>query len=140
MDENNKEKVNEIPQDNLEQIVEEAKKKLENGEEKIETETKIEGQEQIQEQPVGIELLELEVDALKQLYSNLFKVIATRAGEHWEINDAESEMLAKPTKAVLDKYAIKMTPEFSLVVSVIVVVAPRLVLSLTKPKKEQKNE
>jgi hypothetical protein len=73
-----------------------------------------------------------DIEAIKFFYDSLFKIVATRAGKHWVLNQTELDMLTKPTKAVLDKHSIQFTPEVALVVSVVAVVGPRVAVNIAE--------
>lgn len=135
--ENNK---NDEVKDNLEKIIEETKEKIKDrefSEEKVEEKVGGEKEAEVGDEGVSDNVVEGEVifgeeKAIKIFYKNLFEILSRKIGEHWRLEDVEAEMLAKPTKAVLDKYMVKITPEGALVMNLMVVLAPRIVLSLTK--------
>jgi len=90
----------------------------------------------------AIDVTTLTTEAIENLYTGMFGIIALRVGKHWEINPLEAKMIAEPTKIVLDKYAVKLSPEFVLAGSLALVVLPRLFLTLSEQKKsvEAKSE
>jgi hypothetical protein len=83
--------------------------------------------------------LDFEENIITDFYCSTFDILAVRLGEIWKLNDTEKTMLAKPTKKLLEKYKVKMTPEIALISSALVIVAPRLIMtSMAKPKAKPK--
>ena len=88
--------------------------------------------------------MNFEKEMIGNFYTSIFDIVSLRLGEHWKLNPTEADMLADPTKKVLDKYSVKATPEFMLLTSATVIIAPRLVMSINdaneKKKKKQEEE
>jgi hypothetical protein len=78
------------------------------------------------------------------LVSTVFSLVSLKAGEHWSLSDAEAESITKPLCNILDK--LNLTEKVSnlsdgagLVLALIVIVAPRVMISASL-KKETKEK
>lgn len=70
------------------------------------------------------------IQMMSLLYAGVFGLLAARLGDHWALSEAELQSIAAPTAAVVQKYLpdAQMGVEAALVVSLMVVVVPRLMV------------
>jgi hypothetical protein len=78
------------------------------------------------------------------LLMTVFSLVSLKAGEHWSLSDEEADSISKPLVNILDKLDLtekvsNMSDGAGLVLALIMIVAPRVMISATK-KKETKKE
>jgi hypothetical protein len=86
----------------------------------------------------------LKTSDISPLISTVFSLVSLKAGEHWSLSDVEAESISKPLCNILDK--LNLTEKVSnlsdgagLVLALIVIVAPRVMISASL-KKETKEK
>ena len=76
-------------------------------------------------------------ESIGELYELAFGTVATRPGmEHWELQEIEKNQLARATKAVLDKYGLKVSPVSALVMALGMTIGPRWYIGSQMKKAE----
>lgn len=76
-------------------------------------------------------------ESIGELYELAFGTVATRPGmEHWELQEIEKNQLARATKAVLDKYGLKVSPVSALVMALGMTIGPRWYIGSQMKKEE----
>jgi len=94
---------------------------------------------QTPQEPVVMDL-NYEENIISDFYGNTFDILAKRYGDLWKLDEAEKKMLASPTKKILEKNQIKMTPEVALISSALIIVAPRFVMTSMEQNEKKKKK
>lgn len=85
--------------------------------------------------------VDLGEEAVAGLVDGIFNTVAIATKQdHWQLQEYERDNLAKATKAVLDYYAVKLTPVAMLVFWAGMTVVPRTYLSMMMKKPEKSPE
>jgi hypothetical protein len=87
----------------------------------------------------------LNVDDIKPILSGLFGIVAMKAGEHWNITDAEAEKVAKPLCNIAEKLNISdkisnASDGTALIIAMITITAPRLLINSATAKQKKKEK
>ena len=79
-------------------------------------------------------------ESIGDLYSIGFGAFASRPGmEHWELQEVERNQLAKATKAVLDRYGLKVSPVSALIMALGMTIGPRWYMGHLAKKERAQN-
>ena len=89
--------------------------------------------------PVEDVAFDMTEESIGELYELAFGTVATRPGmEHWELQEIEKNQLSRATKAVLDKYGLKVSPVSALIMALGMTIGPRWYIGNQMKKAEAK--
>jgi hypothetical protein len=84
----------------------------------------------------------LKTEDLNAILQGVFGLVALKGGEHWTINNKESEMISKPLLNIIEKLDLaekisNISDGTALVIAILTIVAPRVIVSVHQSKQKK---